>query len=73
MSIIKKEKKKQHKMKLNLMTRGMEEEEWKEGLLKGKRAAFGIVEILPRAQTLNYRIPCNLTNFIFDIFPLDIC
>lgn len=65
MSIIKKEKKKQHRMKLNLMTRGMEEKEWKEGLLKGKRAVFRIVEILPRAQTLNYRIPCNLTNFIF--------
>lgn len=48
--VVKNEKKKQHRMKLNLMTRGMKEEEWKERLLKGKRAAFGI-EILPRAQT----------------------
>lgn len=49
--VVKNEKKKQHRMKLNLMTREMEEGEWKERLLKGKRAAFGIVEILPRAQT----------------------
>lgn len=49
--VVKNEKKKQHRMKLNLMTRKMEEGEWKERLLKGKRAAFGIVEILPRAQT----------------------
>lgn len=49
--VVKNKKKKQHRMKLNLMTRGMKEEEWKERLLKGKRAAFGIVEILPRAQT----------------------
>lgn len=49
--VVKNEKKKQHRMKLNLMTRGMKEEEWKKRLLKGKRAAFGIVEILPRAQT----------------------
>lgn len=49
--VVKNEKKKQHRMKLNLMTREMEEGEWKERLLKGKRAPFGIVEILPRAQT----------------------
>lgn len=49
--VVKNENKKQHRMKLNLMTRRMKEEEWKERLLKGKRAAFGIIEILPRAQT----------------------
>lgn len=39
--VVKNEKKKQHRMKLNLMTRGMKEEEWKKRLLKGKRAALG--------------------------------
>lgn len=71
--VVKNEKKKQHRMKLNLMTRGMEEREreWKERLLKGKRATFGIVEILPFCLELRRSQTFELSNIVrFNQFPL---
>lgn len=70
--VVKNEKKKQHRMKLNLMTRRRERErEWKERLLKGKRATFGIVEILPFCLELRRLQTFELSNIVrFNQFPL---